>query len=125
MVDRRCVECPPLSVEKFDAPCGQAWGFGLAGRLLVGEDPAAILRTRLGSAIASISTILPPATVKPITAKGRPATVTTTPAAPFTSAGRSCAVGLENMSACLATAAAPRATAEAAGRRRPPATPSP
>jgi len=43
---------------------------------------AAILRTRSGSAIASISTILPSETVNPITANGRPATVTTTPAAP-------------------------------------------
>ena len=51
----------------------------------------AILRTRSGSAIASISTILPSTTVKPITANGRPASVTTTPAAPFTSAGCSCA----------------------------------
>ena len=49
---------------------------------------AAILRTRSGSAIASISTILPPATVKPITVMGRSPNVTTTPAAPFTRAGR-------------------------------------
>src|SRR5262245_26659003 len=54
---------------------------------------AAILRTRSGSAMASISTILPPETTKPITTKGRPRTVTTTPADPFTSAGCRRAVG--------------------------------
>ena len=36
----------------------------------------------------SISTILPPATVKPTTASGRPRGATTSPAAPLTSAGR-------------------------------------
>src|SRR6266498_4395194 len=71
---------------------------------------AASLPTRSGSAIASISTILPSATVKPITAKGRPPTVTTTPAAPFISAGRNSAAGMAR--ACLATAAAPRITLE-------------
>jgi hypothetical protein len=45
-------------------------------------------RRRSGSTIALISTILPPETVKPMTATGCPPTVTTTPAAPFTSTGR-------------------------------------
>ncbi|WP_281248397.1 hypothetical protein [Cryptosporangium aurantiacum] len=39
------------------------------------------------SASTVIATISPPATVNPITAIGRPSAVTTTPAAPFTSAG--------------------------------------
>lgn len=52
-----------------------------------GRIALAILRTRSMSAIASISTILPLATVNPITAVGRPPTMTTTPAAPFTSVG--------------------------------------
>ena len=48
---------------------------------------AVILRTRSGSAIESISAILPSTTVKPITVMGCPRRVTITPAAPFTSAG--------------------------------------
>ena len=43
---------------------------------------------RSGSARTSISTIFSRLTVKPMTANGRPRGVTTTPAAPFTSAGR-------------------------------------
>jgi len=42
---------------------------------------AAILRTRSGSAIVSIPVIVPSATVKLITANGRPRTVMTTPGA--------------------------------------------
>ena len=76
---------------------------------------AAILRTRSGSAIASISTILPSVTVNPITAKGRPPTVTTTPAAPFTRAGRSRRARERDQRACPATAAAPRTTTGGAG----------
>jgi hypothetical protein len=65
----------------------------LEGEAVVPEPPvggtaAAIRRTRSGSAIASISTILPAATVKPTTATGRPRMLMTTPAAPFTIAGR-------------------------------------
>ena len=40
---------------------------------------------RSGSTIEFISTILPPETVKPMTAAGRPLSVMTTPAAPFAS----------------------------------------
>src|SRR5262245_48204074 len=40
---------------------------------------AAIVRTRAGSAITSISVIWPSVTMKLITANGRPRTVTTTP----------------------------------------------
>src|SRR5664280_576892 len=47
----------------------------------------AILPTRSGSAIASISTILPSTTAKPITLTGRPSILTITLAAPFTRAG--------------------------------------
>jgi CorA-like Mg2+ transporter protein len=99
-----------------------AWMHGNPDDLAAYPSPrtaAAILRTRSGSAIASISTILPSVTVKPRTAKGRPSTVTTTPAAPFTSAGCRWAVGSAPMSACLATAAAPRVTLGAAGRLAP------
>ena len=42
---------------------------------------------RSGSTIEFISTILPPKTVKPMTATGWPPRVMTTPAAPFTSTG--------------------------------------
>ena len=51
-------------------------------RLLFASTAVAIRRTRSGSVMASISTILPPLTVNPVTAKGRPLTVTTTPGAP-------------------------------------------
>ena len=43
---------------------------------------------RSGSTIEFISTILPPETVKPMTATGCPLSVMITPAAPFTSTGR-------------------------------------
>ena len=43
-----------------------------------------ISRRRSGSASRSISTILPPETVKPATAKVRPSRTTTNPAAPLT-----------------------------------------
>src|ERR1700710_2956295 len=56
------------------------------GRSLTGGQPfarmaAAIIGTRCGSEMASISTILPPAIVNPITVMGCPSAVTTTPAA--------------------------------------------
>ena len=57
------------------------------GCSLVVRIVAPILRMRSGSAIASISTILPALTVKPTRANCRPPTVTTTPAEPLTSAG--------------------------------------
>ena len=45
-------------------------------------------RRRSGSASASMATIRPPVTVKPMTENGRPLGVTTTPATPLISAGR-------------------------------------
>jgi len=54
---------------------------------------------RSGSAIASISTILPSLTVKPMTENGRPARVTITPAPPLTTICRSSAWGRENLTA--------------------------
>src|SRR5215831_9245943 len=60
--------------------------------------------------------------VKPITVTGSPRRVTTTPAAPFTSVWRSWTFGrtvVSPLSACLATAAAPRIAIEAAGRLAP------
>ncbi len=62
----------------------------------------------------------PPRTVKPMTVTGRPSTSTTTPAAPFTSTGRSSAPGSENMIALDATVLAPRSTPVASGRLAPP-----
>ena len=46
------------------------------------------MRRRSGFESASIATIRPPVTVKPMTENGRPPGATTTPAAPLTSAGR-------------------------------------
>ncbi len=48
---------------------------------------------RRESTMASISTILPPATMKPIIEKGRPPTVITTPAEPLMRTGISFAFG--------------------------------
>lgn len=70
------------------------------------------LPKRSGSARMSISRILPPDTVKPMTEKGLPSgSRETTPAAPFTSAGWETRPGssrLAKVSAWLATARAPR-----------------
>src|SRR5262249_18872792 len=59
----------------------------------------------------SISTIFPCLTVKPMTETGRPPGATTTPAAPFTSAGCTNGESRAKVSACSATARAPRTTA--------------
>jgi drug/metabolite transporter (DMT)-like permease len=67
---------------------------------------AAMTPTRSGSPIASISTIRPARTVKAITASGRPLTVTTTPAAPLTTAGCSTEPGTPR--ACCPTCSRPR-----------------
>jgi hypothetical protein len=76
---------------------------------------------RSGSNREWIATIRPFVTVKAVTETGRPSAVTTTPAAPLTSAGRTRAPGRENSTtARLATATAPRSTSEASGRRAPP-----
>ena len=81
------------------------------------REPSSMVRSswrrRSGSASTSISTILPPATVKPKTASGRPRGATTTPAAPFTSAGRANRARRAKRSACSATAAAPRTSLDA------------
>ena len=77
-------------------------------------------RRRSGSATASISTIFPPETVKPMTTTGSPSTVTTTPAAPFTSTGRFGAEGWAILIVRSATAAAPWSTTDASGRAVPP-----
>ena len=58
-------------------------------------------------------------TVKAITPCGCPSSVMTTPAAPLINAGWSSAAGLAPRRACLATAAAPRTTMDAAGRLGP------
>src|SRR5919199_1136638 len=61
----------------------------------------------------SISTIFPRVIVKPVTAYGfLPGTVTS-PAAPFTSAGCANRASREKVSACSATAAAPRTSLDA------------
>lgn len=52
-----------------------------------------IVRSRSGSAIASISTILPLTMEKPMTVSGRPSMVRSIPAAPFTKVRRRCAAG--------------------------------
>src|ERR671913_213200 len=70
---------------------------------------------RAGSASISISTIFPPPTVKPITENGRPRSNTTTPAVPFTSAGRAKGANCEKVRACSATACAPRTSLKAHG----------
>ncbi len=113
------------------AVCGVSTTFGrpsrdagLAHDGVSASTAAAILRTRSGSLIESISTILPAAMVKPITVTGSPARVMTTPAAPFTTAWCSCVAGrarTERIPArvCLATASAPRIVMDAAGRRVP------
>jgi hypothetical protein len=88
---------------RHDAPGGPGWPCGYASA----RTAAAIRRTRWGSPKASIATILPAATVKPRTANGRPPTVTTTPAAPFTSAGCRSAARFAARDACPATANAP------------------
>src|SRR5919201_621428 len=65
-------------------------------------------RSLAGSAITSISAIRPAATVKPTTAIGLRPGATTTPAAPFTIAGRANGANrLPRASTCCATAAAP------------------
>src|SRR6266704_6515098 len=74
----------PLRVMTPTRPGASGWPRGYSSV----SAAAVILRTLSGSAITSISAILPSATVKPITVTSRPCTVTTTPAAPFTSAGR-------------------------------------
>ena len=71
-------------------------------------------RNRARSAMPSISTILPPRTVNPMTETGRPPGATTTPAAPFTSAGRTNGESRANIRAWLATASAPRTSADPA-----------
>src|SRR6516225_11867233 len=81
---------------------------------------AAIVATRPGSAIVLTSVILRSATVKDITANGRPRNVTTTPGEPFTSTGRSRAAAQPPPTrACRATAPAPRTTTEPSGCRVP------
>ncbi len=67
----------------------------------------------------SISTILPSLTVKPPTANGSPRANTTNPGAPFTRTGRVNQVGPEKVTACPATAAAPRTTLDRPGRTAP------
>jgi hypothetical protein len=62
-------------------------------------------RRRSGSAIASISMIFAPAIVKLRAMMSRPPGATTTPTAPFTSAG--CATRAPPLTARLATDAAP------------------
>ena len=75
---------------------------------------------RSGSTSELMATIRPSTTVKPMIASGRPSMVTTTPAAPLTSAGRRSAAGSAYVSACPAAAAVPLETDERSGRRRPP-----
>jgi hypothetical protein len=70
-------------------------------------------RRRSGSARMSMATILPPLIVKPMTENSRPRGATTTPAAPFTSAGRANRASQANASARSATAGAPRASLDA------------
>jgi hypothetical protein len=70
-------------------------------------------RRRAGSARMSISMILAPQTVNPITASSRPPVSATRPAVPFTSAGRADGARWAKASACVATARAPRGVLEA------------
>ena len=66
-----------------------------------------IARSRSGSASTSISTISPPAMVKPSTLNGRPSGAATRPAAPLTSAGRPELASAANCIAPAATVARP------------------
>jgi hypothetical protein len=68
----------------------------------------------------SISTIRPAANVNPMTETSCPPRVTTAPAAPLTSTGRTTTPGWLNIAARPATAVAPRSAAEASGRANPP-----
>ena len=68
----------------------------------------------------STSTIFPPLIVKPMTENGRPRGATTTPAAPFTSAGRTNGESREKVSVCSATARAPRTSLDRPARTAPP-----
>jgi hypothetical protein len=78
-------------------------------------------RRRAGSVSTSISTIFPRVTVKPMTENGRPpGSHETIPAAPFTSTGRANSTSREKVSACSATARAPRASLDAPGNTAPP-----
>src|SRR5215203_3684094 len=77
-------------------------------------------RRRAGSARTSISTIFPRLTVKPMIANGRPRGATTTPAAPFTSAGRTNGESREKVSVCSATARTPRTSLDKPARTAPP-----
>jgi hypothetical protein len=72
--------------------------------------------SRSGSARMSISLIRPSTTVKPMTAMGMPSTIVTRPGAPLTSAGCAFSANRANISACLATASAPRSSLRPAGR---------
>ena len=66
----------------------------------------------------SISTIFPRLTVKPMTENGcPPGSHEMIPAAPFTSTGRANSRSREKVSACSATARAPRSSLDAPGGR--------
>ena len=68
----------------------------------------------------SISTIFPRLTVKPMTENGcPPGSHETIPAAPFTSTGRANSTSREKVSACSATARAPRSSLDAPGGTPP------
>src|SRR5919204_5639241 len=66
--------------------------------------------SRSGSARMSISTIVPPRTVKPATENGRPSRTLTVPAVPLISAGCTYRSSCEKDIAARATASAPRTT---------------
>jgi hypothetical protein len=73
--------------------------------------PNSMWRRRSGSAITSISAILPPDTVKAITSAARPSSTMTAPAVRFTSTGSTDAARLAPTRAMRATRAAPRCSA--------------
>ena len=77
-------------------------------------------RRRTGSRRISISAILPPEIVKPMTDMGSPSLVTTAPTAPLTRTWWIATAGWLNIAARLATSADPRSSAETSGRAAPP-----